>query len=629
MNNNQIKKEATLLKCGYFAHLIIFALIIFIHVIGIIKMFWFSKSLYAFFKYLLILIVIIFLFPLIPLIFIFLKKLSLDLSQRMKIVSIAMILISLVVGIITCILIWTAVIDSKDFYENCPYHYTSSNIENYINQKKSIDCNKRICLYDKTIDSDILPYKYICSYNSMKEYKNKNIMYSRFNEKNLKIFSDTFIICDYLSEYKYKIKNEIVKTYVETCELESVFYLCDRFEKTTVINSINNSDNCPDNIYNTLIYLLGVFSIIFDVLISYVPLAIEYFLYKKLIYLFGLLDNGGINNNELVVINRTANTSENNNNNNQNNNENNSQINYIKEPTEIIIVEHDNCDDNKKNSKDFNINNSINNNKNNLNNSIKKNDEEDEEEEKIVFHNEENLNSEFGDKVNENNINIKKNNNDNNTLTVKQSSESKSVLLNRNPKKRLLRLVDFPIKLNHENCNNLEKDKIVNVKNNLKNNNIPINSLIKINSNKEKKINNNDINFNNLINSDFLKNSVENSQLITSEIINISIPKAKLHLSGNNPLKKDENESKKIENHNDRYATIANNINSDDIKNEEEQQIKLSINIFSGRNKKYIADDIKKDKNENFKGNELVMSSDNFVLKSKGEDSMKEDEKEE
>ena len=632
-DDNFVKQEISLLKCGYISHFIVFILILLIHVIGILKLFWFSEPFYAIYGFLLIFIILILLFPSIPLIFVHLKKISLNLFKKMKTISLVIIFISLITGVLSCIFVWTTVINSKNFYENCPYHYTSKNIEKYLNQQKKLDCNKRMCIYDKKIDSNILPYNYICSFNSMKEYKNKNTMYIRTNDKNQKIYSDEYMTCDYLNNDKYKIENEIIKNYTETCGSNIVFYLCNLFEKPNdkSINSVNNKDTCPDSFYSVLMYLLGIFSILIDVLIAYVPLSIEYYIYRRLIDLLSL-PRLGVINNEAVGINRTANSSENNND-NQNNGENNSQSNYVKQPTEIIIVEQDSLKDQnddiiiasdiRKNSKDFKIN-SIYSNGNHLDKSNNKNDEEDED---VIFANKNNLVIGLKEKKNEKDNNSVVTNNDNNILPEKKLNENKSALLNVIPKKRQLRLVDFPDDINNENCENLENKEMSDGDNILKNNNNNIkNSVITINTINTKRIKNSNNIYNNIFNSNLNKNSVMNSQLITDDNINVSIAKSKLVLSKNPELKNSEFISIIKDKNKDKHITGTNTINSNDIKSENEN-IAQSMNVYNNRNKVNIENNV--EKNQISKDNDLIVSSErgSLILKSKEDEEGKEDEK--
>ena len=615
MDNDEINQEVYLLKCGYIAQFIIFALILLIHLMAIFKMFWFSEALYAVFIYLLILIVIILLFPLFPLLFIYLKRLSLEVAQITKTITLVIILITLALGIITCILMWTTIIKSNNFYENCPYHYTSRDIQKYLNQKNGINCDKRMCLYDKKVDSEVLPYYYICSYNSKNEYKNKITEYSRINDNNKKINSKTYITCDYFDQDKYTIKDEIIQTYIKACKNNNLFYLCNRFEKPAEqsINSINNSDNCPDDIYNVLMYVFGILAILIDVLISYVPLSIEYYLYKKLIYIFNLPPV--MNNNDIALNNNhTANSSKNDN--NRNNEQNNSQVNYVKEPTEIIIVERDSCNDEndndniiiarnkRKNSKDFNINDSIAGNKNHLEKSVSKNEDKEDEDEKIIFSNKEKLENKFNEAEKEKNINSITNYNDYNIPITKKSDKNKMAILN---------IADPQNELNHETSDNLKNDEMVIVNNDLNGNNLLKNSLINITSRGERKIKITDNNRNDLINSNLNKISVMNSQLITNGNIDISIEQSKLFFSKNTALKNSTIIS--IENKKDKnkYVTISKDAKPNDIKSENEQSINIYINRFK-------------------KNNTLIESSDrrSLVLKSKEKDSIeREDEKEE
>lgn len=356
---NILVNEIKSLRYINLSFLVVIIVSIYLNFNGLNEYYFIHKILYDLFKYLLILLIIFIIIQILLLILVPIFKNNLKVIKFLRNLTFTLIPISLITGLLINISIWKTATQAKTFTRNCPYHFTPSQLNDIMNEYSKKDNNKkykfceiRTCIYYNEVDSNNLPYKYICNYDSSQDFNDKNddnIQYKRKNSKGNEIKSDVYITC--MERMIISVSDEIIKNYLNMCD-SYLFYICELFEKPLKIDytSVNNKNTCPNKSYEKTAYLLGIPFFLVDIICFFFLFLIEFIILRKIELLTQSLSNN--NNNHNIENNSTINsTIKNNNRNNNNNNNNDEREEEIKkQPTEIIIIGDNNIVNENNNS---------------------------------------------------------------------------------------------------------------------------------------------------------------------------------------------------------------------------------------------------------------------------------------
>ena len=341
MNIRQINNEIKYLRFINISHIVILLISIFINYVGIKEYYFTYKILYVFFKYSFIFIIIFIVIPIMLLIVVPIIRDRVKVLQILQDILFIFIFIAFSVGLLINITVWFTSFNSESFIKVCPFHFTSSLLQKIMEKSTNDDfCKTRMCYLYSEDDSKVIPYSYICNYDSFKEFDYKNDMeLMRINSEGKTFKSNVFITCKIL--LKITIPDETFISYTNLCH-KNYYYDCQLFDKPDIENnlSINNEESCPESRYTKTAFLLGVSFLLIDIVCLMFVFVIEFIFLKKII-------NFNISEERSKENHSTINSSIKNVNQQDNNSGNNEE--FKKEPTEIIIIEN-------KNSNNSNIN---------------------------------------------------------------------------------------------------------------------------------------------------------------------------------------------------------------------------------------------------------------------------------
>ena len=344
MNRNYyLNDEIKLLRYICIAHYLIIIVSLYLYYMGLTQFYYSSKIYYGFMYYSLIFkIIYIFIPSLLLLLAIPSLKKNLSFLKFLKFATFSILIISFIIGILLNISVWKTSTEAENFTFNCPYHFSQSLLTTIINKENndkedySKICKTRICTFYSEDDTNDLPYNYLCNYNSMNDFKNKNdgTIYKRKNSEGNEISSRTYIQCSKIKNNTFPEEN--IVNFINVCD-NNIYYNCALFEKPKEkdFKSINNREICPGKSYEKTAYLLSVSFTLIDIICFAFLFFIEFLIVVNIIKI--ILSPDFINQikENMDTINSTLKNKSNQQ--NSNINENNSQE-YQKEPTQTIIV---------------------------------------------------------------------------------------------------------------------------------------------------------------------------------------------------------------------------------------------------------------------------------------------------
>ena len=381
MDRIEIYQEIRTMQITYSLHFAFYIILGLEHILFILKIFWNTQINIRIFIICSIIDLIILFYPIIPLILMYRIILRINLTKIFKLLSLILIILSLLIGILINIMFWLNLKSTTSFFRECPYNL--KDLKLFINEDDSSErCSKRRCVLESINNDKGYPYNYICNYNSQGEFeidpKNQYLIKSEdgsteYVKQNIKC-EEKNVLDDLFTDENNKNKENEIYNYLQKCwnnvDIKN-FYLCQRYELPNKFN-IDENYNCPKDNYNTLLYLSGVFLIILDIFLAFIPWSLDYKSYSRIIsFDNNEEENAEINNNEndnerqrrrhnetnTSSNNPNSNNSRGNNdnhqneNNNDNNNENNNLNNgnsernngneFIHQPTETIIIAKD------------------------------------------------------------------------------------------------------------------------------------------------------------------------------------------------------------------------------------------------------------------------------------------------
>jgi len=415
MNEDAYRTKIRELKKNYILHLIVNAIIIIFNLVLSFEIFWLNEILYYLYFSLSIFGILYFIIPIIPLIFLLLKKLTQKNIKIFKIKSFIFCGSVIVTGISFIITLMVNALKMNEFYPECPFNLQNSYInkiysdymDNNLEEKQLKNhCINRRCVFNKEVLSSSYPYEYICNYDPTTDFEK---IINKTNNNNETI---TQIQCNKIGNFNnYHFGNREIYKFLEMCNSFEEFYICQRISEPKVY-SIPEDFKCPKKNYMTILIFLCMVSVLLNLIISFFPWRIEYIKYKNIIYFLTSNSNNNAQNNN--SLNSTQNASK--------IKKVEQEKSFKKEPTEIIFV-YTNTDENM----------------------IKQDTSYDEKEINISCQNKKrnstkeiNNNIKINEIINNNNIKINnmnyKNNKDN--IRMEQSPNIKILKMNKNQKKK-------------------------------------------------------------------------------------------------------------------------------------------------------------------------------------------------
>ena len=329
--NKEENENYKKLKNYYLLHIIIYIIILSTHILIYFKVYWIKQIIGLLFIYFSLIEILYILIPSISLILLRLRKqFKLEHLEILKKISILFLIISITIGAFFSILVIINTIYGKVFRNECPFNLEEKFISSFSESFKIEEdnelkdkCQERICLLYDYKENDKYPYKYICNYNSEKDFGEKlGNPYVRIlsNGTELKTYSQ--IKCNIFGQfyiYDYNIQYyEIIYQFLDICYYLGEFYSCERFEEPKKYD-ISKLDECPGENYIFILGILCAYIIAADIIISFIPWSIEKKSYNSLMET--IEDYADINKNQTNI--NDANNRKINDNNNQKSNDGN------------------------------------------------------------------------------------------------------------------------------------------------------------------------------------------------------------------------------------------------------------------------------------------------------------------
>ena len=264
-----------------------------IHLLSYLKVFWTN----AISKYIFIstsfIDFILLLYPAIPLFLTYRILSNKNLTSLFKNLSLTFLFISFALGISNSISLWINVNKSSILYRECPYNYNQNNLQNFLNKINEENensnlneiCTKRRCIFNEENLNELYPYSYMCNYDSSDDFSIElGKTYSRIAPNNEVYSTSKIIYCENLSNENIfnSNKNNDINNFMNTCSNYIMFYKCYRFN-TPENFKIAEEYECPDKRYLTYSYLFGIFTIILDIILSFIPWSFVFNSYKSIL----------------------------------------------------------------------------------------------------------------------------------------------------------------------------------------------------------------------------------------------------------------------------------------------------------------------------------------------------------
>ena len=346
MNAEMYRSNIKSLKRNYIFHLILQGIIIIYNYIFLREIFWLHKLVYYLYMSISIFVAIFFIIPIIPFIFLLLKKFSKKLIRRFKLLSLLFCVLVLIIGLSITIILMINALETTEFCHECPFNlensyinkiyseYSSQNINDKILKE---ECINRRCMFNNKISDIQYLYEYICNYDPHDEFEEiRNV--SNSNEtidqiKCSKIDNDN---------NKYYFEENNINYFFDMCKAYNEFYICQR--ATLPKNySLKENYKCPKKDYLRNLAFFCMISVLFNLILGFIPWKLEYNKYKNIIY-----ELRGNNRQVSKSLNSTQNISK----------IQKKEESFKKEPTQTIIIynelEGNIISEDRENEKDIN-----------------------------------------------------------------------------------------------------------------------------------------------------------------------------------------------------------------------------------------------------------------------------------
>ena len=288
-----IYEEMKIMNISYIFHFLLYIFMSIMHLLSYLKIFWTNSiSKYIFISTSFIDFILL-LYPAIPLFLTYRILSNKNLTNLFKNLSLTFLFISFALGIANSFSLWINVSKSSILYRECPYNYNQNNLENFLNKINEENensnlneiCNKRRCIFTEENLNELYPYTYMCNYDSSEDFSIELAKsYSRTAPNNEVYSTSKIIYCENLSNdslFNSNSKNDI-NNFMNTCSNYIMFYKCHRFN-TPENFKIAEEYECPDKRYVTYSYLFGIFTIILDIILSFIPWSFVFNSYKSIL----------------------------------------------------------------------------------------------------------------------------------------------------------------------------------------------------------------------------------------------------------------------------------------------------------------------------------------------------------
>ena len=297
MDNETEQQEIKPLIYNYIFHILLFIAYFILHLIIYIKIFWIINSVELIFALGTYINILYFLFPIFPLIVIIKKIYKKNIIFILKLLSLILLIVTSIFGLIIFTVFLINTMKSKLFCKECPFNLSIEHLNKvfgpyYTNNKDEEDikslCLSRRCILDQINLHEQYPYTYLCNYDPSDEFDDDKI-YSRFNHNGVKITTNKQLTCFAISPnyHNLNFQHSELLSYLNLCYYYSNFYRCKRFNEPKNYN-IDLDEECPDNNYLLLVYIICILIIIMDIIISLLPWGIEYITFKKVLIIVSI-----------------------------------------------------------------------------------------------------------------------------------------------------------------------------------------------------------------------------------------------------------------------------------------------------------------------------------------------------
>ena len=284
-----IYEEMKIMNISYIFHFLLYIFMSIMHLLTYLKIFWtnvISKYIFISTSFIDFILLI---YPAIPLVLTYRILSNKNLTNLFKNLSLTFLFISFALGIANSVSLWINVNKSSILYRECPYNYNQNNLQNFLNKINDENgnsnlneiCNKRRCIFTEENLNELYPYSYVCNYDSSDDFSIEiGKTYSRIAPNNEVYSTSKIIYCENLSNENIFNSNKITCT--NTCSNYIMLYKCYRFN-TPENFKIAEEYECPDKKYVTYSYLFGIFTIILDIILSFIPWSFVFNSYKSIL----------------------------------------------------------------------------------------------------------------------------------------------------------------------------------------------------------------------------------------------------------------------------------------------------------------------------------------------------------
>lgn len=288
-----IYEEMKIMNISYIFHFLLYIFMSIMHLLTYLKIFWtnvISKYIFISTSFIDFILLI---YPAIPIVLTYRILSNKNLTNLFKNLSLTFLFISFALGIANSVSLWINVNKSSILYRECPYNYNQNNLQNFLNKINDENensnlneiCNKRRCIFTEENLNELYPYSYVCNYDSSDDFSIEiGKTYSRIAPNNEVYSTSKIIYCENLSNeniFNSNTNNDI-NNFINTCSNYIMLYKCYRFN-TPENFKIAEEYECPDKKYVTYSYLFGIFTIILDIILSFIPWSFVFNSYKSIL----------------------------------------------------------------------------------------------------------------------------------------------------------------------------------------------------------------------------------------------------------------------------------------------------------------------------------------------------------
>ena len=288
-----IYEEMKIMNISYIFHFLLYIFMSIMHLLTYLKIFWtnvISKYIFISTSFIDFILLI---YPAIPLVLTYRILSNKNLTNLFKNLSLTFLFISFALGIANSVSLWINVNKSSILYRECPYNYNQNNLQNFLNKINEENensnlneiCTKRRCIFNEENLNELYPYSYMCNYDSSDDFSIElGKTYSRIAPNNEVYSTSKIIYCENLSNENIfnSNNNNDINNFINTCSNYIMLYKCYRFN-TPENFKIAEEYECPDKKYVTYSYLFGIFTIILDIILSFIPWSFVFNSYKSIL----------------------------------------------------------------------------------------------------------------------------------------------------------------------------------------------------------------------------------------------------------------------------------------------------------------------------------------------------------